>query len=922
MRKALLVLLFIAISQLLFAQSAIKGTVSDSLEKKMLGNAVVAIIKQSDSTLFAHTRTAHDGSFKLPKVQPGTYLLLITYPKFIDFIDVIEVDASDLELGSFPLIPRSALLEDVIVSQNIAIRMKGDTIEYKADSFKVAEGASVKELLRKLPGMQVDKNGRVIAHGQAVEKVLVDGEEFFSDDPAVVIENLRADAIDKVQSYDKKSDQAEFTGVDDGTRSKTLNLVLKDDKKKGLLGKLVVGGGSNERYSEEAMLNYFKGKKKFSIYGIASNTGRTGLGWEDRNSFGGGTDYGDAEVEMGAGFIMINSDGDADFNDWQSDYYDEGIPRTIRAGAHASNKWKEDKQSANGNYSLKDMKVNAIGSSLRKFILPDSSYYSRENHNNKTIQRDQLFNGTFDIKLDSASSLRFKMNGRIDSKELSSFNNTQSEDEDLELVNRNRRTNETSSTNKVFMGSVLWRQKLKKKGRTFSLSSSFKNGDRNSDGFLFSETDFFETNGNVFSRDTIDQYKTNTSRASTWNSKLVYTEPLGKKGMLEFNYTLNHMASTSDRKSFDKANGKYEELNPVFSNNYGLRNLVNSAGMKYQYTSKKVTANIGTNIGGARYRQLDSLDRPVRQLNYTNLFPTGRFTYRFSPQRSFNFNYSGSPQAPGIDQVQPIRENNNPLFIIVGNPELEQAFRHNFSMFFTDFKLLTGRNIWIHGSFNPVQNAIVSSQVIDKGITTQQYVNASGNYNYRFSGSYGFKIPKTEINTGINTNASGGRNVNWINGVRNVNRFSSYGGGFSLSYFKEEKFDININTEFNYNRSLSNVNPDINDFWGQEHNILLNWFISKKFIIATEANFYLREKTDAFTGDNNFAVWDAFLTYRIFKKRNASFRLVVKDILKQRRGFNRSFNNNVLFERQYNMLGRYAMLSFTWNFTKNPGEVK
>ena len=922
MRKPLLVLLLTALSQFIFAQSAIKGSVSDSLEKKKLGKAVVALIKKSDSTLSVHTRTTPEGNFILPKVQPGTYYLMITYPKFIDFLDLVEVADKDIDLGNFSMIPRSALLENVIVSQNIAIRMKGDTIEYKADSFKVAEGASVKELLRKLPGMQVDKNGRVIAHGQAVEKVLVDGEEFFSDDPAVVIENLRADAIDKVQSYDKKSDQSEFTGVDDGTRSKTLNLVLKDDKKKGLLGKLVVGGGNNERYSEEAMLNYFKGKKKFSIYGIASNTGRTGLGWQDRGNFGGGTDFGDAEVEMGAGFIMINSDGDDDFNDWQSDYYDEGIPRTIKAGAHASNKWNADKQSANGNYSLKDMKVNAIGSSLRKFILPDSSYYSRENHNNKTIQREQLFNGTFDIKLDSASSLRFKMNGRIDSKDQSSFNNTQSENEELQLVNRNRRTNETNADNKVFLGSVLWRQKLKKKGRTFSLSASYKNANRNSDGFLFSETDFFDNNGNIFLRDTIDQYKTNTSRASTWNSKMVYTEPVGKKGVLEFNYTMNHMASTSDRKSFDKANGKYEDLNPIFSNNYGLRNFVNSAGMKYQFNSKKLTVNVGSNVGGARYRQLDSTGKQVRQLNYTNLFPTGRFTYRFSPQRNFNLNYSGSPQAPGIDQVQPIRENNNPLFIIVGNPELEQAFRHNISMFFTDFKLLTGRSIWIHGSFQPVQNAIVSSQVIDKGVTTQQYVNASGNYNYQFYGSYGFKIPKTEINTGINTSASGGRNVNWINGVRNVNRFSSYGAGISLSHYKEEKYDVSMNAEFNYNRSLSNVNPDVNDFWGQQHNIRFNWFITKKFNAGTEANFYLREKTDAFTGDNNFTVWDAYLAYKIFKKRNGIFRLEVKDILKQRRGFDRSFNNNVLFERQYNMLGRYAMLSFTWNFTKNPGEMK
>ena len=331
------------VSLIAHGQSAsLKGSVIDTIEKRNVSNSVIALIGKSDSILIKFVRTDREGNFLIKNLPPGSFILQVSHPQFADYVDQISLTNSEMNLGSVFLTPKSKILEEVMVRQNVAIRIKGDTIEYKADSFKVSEGATVKELLRKLPGLQVDKNGQITAQGQKVEKVLVDGEEFFSDDPAVVIENLRADAIDKVQSYDKKSDQAEFTGIDDGSKSKTLNLVLKDDKKKGYLGKVVIGGGTNDRYSEEGMLNYFKGKKKISAYVIASNTGQTGLGWDDRSKFGEGMGFDDAEIEMGAGFISINSQGDDDFSDWSNMYYEEGIPATLKGGLHFSNKWNLD----------------------------------------------------------------------------------------------------------------------------------------------------------------------------------------------------------------------------------------------------------------------------------------------------------------------------------------------------------------------------------------------------------------------------------------------------------------------------------------------------------------------------------------------------------------------------------------------------
>ncbi|TMI94552.1 MAG: hypothetical protein E6H06_08900 [Bacteroidetes bacterium] len=904
--------------------ASIKGTVTDTVEKKNLSHAVVAVLRKSDSVLVRFARTDKEGNFILKNVSPGKMILQVTHPNFADYVDEITLTSgSEIDLSKIDLTPKSKILEEVMVKQNVAIRLKGDTIEYKADSFRVEEGATVKDLLRKLPGLQVDKNGQITAQGQKVEKVLVDGEEFFSDDPAVVIENLRADAVDKVQSYDKKSDQAEFTGVDDGSRSKTLNLVLKDDKKKGYLGKVVIGGGTDQRYSNQAMLNYFKGKKKISVYGIVSNTGTTGLGWEDRNKFGEGNDFGDAEVEMGAGFIMINSEGDQDFSDWQNNYYEEGIPRTIKAGTHFSNKWNQDKQNLNGNYSLKNMNIDAVGNSLTKYILPDSAYYSKENHNSHTRQTQQLLSGIYDLKFDSLSSLRVKINGKLENNNNTTFTNTETDNEDLQAVNKNHRENNSESDAQTFLATALYRQKFKKKGRTFSLSASQKYYDKNSKGFLNSETDYFNNNGTIYNRDTIDQYKKAITKTLTSTAKLVYTEPAGKRALLEFNYTFNRIGSNSDRKSFDKLNGKYELLNNLYSIKYGLEYFSNSAGIKYQYTGKKLITSIGTNIGISNMAQKDSSGSRVRNYHYTNFFPTARINYKFAAQRNLNISYSGSPRPPSIDQIQPIFENTNPLFVIVGNPGLKQSFNHNISLFFSDFKMLTNRSIWINGSFNPVQNAIVTSQVTDaEGKTKQQYINTKGNYNYYLYSSYGLKIKKLDTYFNFNLNTNGNHSTNFVNTVKNVNNQNTIGFGINAGQYKENKYNYNINLSLNNNHQTSSISKRSNNFWNQEHNAEVNVHITKKFIVGSDVNFYHRQKTDAFDKNNDITVWDANIVYKIFKKNNGEIKLQANDLLKQRRGYDRSFSSNTFYERNYNMLGRYALLSFTWNFNKNPGTTK
>ncbi|HMF73044.1 MAG TPA: carboxypeptidase-like regulatory domain-containing protein, partial [Flavitalea sp.] len=357
------------------AQSgSIKGTVIDTSEKKNISNAVVSILRKTDSVLVKFTRTDKDGKFSLEMLPKGAFFVLVTHPNYADYFDNADLDGkSVINMKTVPMITKAQLLEEVIVKQQLgAIRMKKDTTEFIADSFKLAPNATVEDLLRRLPGFQVDKDGKITAQGETVPKVLVDGEEFFGNDPTVAIQNIRADNVEKVQLYDKKSDQAAFSGIDDGERTKTVNLKLKENKKNGYFGKASIGGGLKDKFQNEGMINAFKGKRKIAAFGTMANTGKTGLNWQDQNNYGSQAEM--IEMDDGMGFYMSSND---DFGGGGS-FYGEGLPTGWSAGLHYSNKYNEAKNSLNGSYRFNKLNTQGGGITTSQFILPDTLYYRNE----------------------------------------------------------------------------------------------------------------------------------------------------------------------------------------------------------------------------------------------------------------------------------------------------------------------------------------------------------------------------------------------------------------------------------------------------------------------------------------------------------------------------------------------------------------
>lgn len=914
-------LLSIVCSVTAFAQSSsVRGRISDTAEKKPLVNSVIALLRASDSTLAKFTRSGKDGSFEISNVAPGTYLVLATHPTYADYYVTATVkENAVIELNELPMILRSQLLEQVVVSQKLgAIRLKKDTTEYIADSFKVAANASVEDLLKRLPGVQVDADGKIKTQGEEVQKVLVDGEEFFGDDPTMATQNIRADAVERVQVYDKKSDQAAFTGIDDGQRTKTINLKLKEDKKNGYFGKVTLGGGLKDKFSNQAMINAFKGKRKFAAYGIMSNTGRTGLGWGDRNAYGGG-ETGLTPMEDGSGFFIMGGGGD-DFGGGGGSYYGEGLPTSWSAGTHFSNKYDGDRHKLNFNYQFNKLNTIGGGSTITEYLLKDSSYFRDEVGNQFNQRYRNNITGSYEVQLDSFSSIKFTANGSVTKN--NSVNNTtlKTLTGDRQLVNSLNRLNTNQGENQVLNTSLFWRKRFKKAGRTISINFDQRYNSNEATGFLKSFNEEFGLNP---SKDTTDQEKINNSKRSTVTGRVSYTEPLSKALTLELNYSLGVNNNESERLSFNERNGKYDDFVDTLSTHYNVDILTNSGGFNLRYNRKRINLAAGGNISNSAFKQKDLFQDTMVRYNYLNFFPRANFNWTIKPQTRFSIRYNGSTRQPTIDQLQPLKDNTDNYFQRVGNPTLKQEFRNIFSMNFSDFKVLGNRSIYGYADFTTLVNAMSTNDTIFQNFKrVSQPFNVSGNYTFNSYISYGFKLKKSDFNINFYGNFNASNNNSFItnlqdnSGRRKIqNKNYSTEAGVGVNYNKDKKLDFYLSTDLGYNSS-KNTNISVN-YWTLGINGNGTLYLPWKTLISSNINFNIRQKTTAFPDNRNVFLWNATFSKKIFKDESGLLSFEMRDVLNQNLGFSRNVNDSYVQQRTYETIRRFWMLSFTWNFSKN-----
>lgn len=901
---------------------SVKGIIADTVEKVKLQTTAVAILQASDSILVSFGYTKSDGSFRLDGLSRGKYILLVSYPDYADYAESFSLDSANpsQDFGDIPLSPKSRLLQEVIVKGTASqMKIKGDTTEFNANAFVIQPNAKVEDLLKQLPGITVDKDGKITAEGQTVTKVLLDGEEFFGDDPTLVTRNIRADMVDKIQLYNKKSDQAAFTGVDDGKTQKTINVKLKADKNQGSFGKAQAGDGPEGIYQGEVLLNSFKDKRKFSVYGTIGNNGKVGLGWEDDQKYGTGEIF--TETDNG---ISINTQSSEDLDIFGGIYSGQGFPLAQTGGVHYDDKWNEEKQSVNANYKIGSLIIDGTNNVLTQnnipgYILNSSSI---QNYHNSMLR--QKLGMVYQIKLDSTSNLKIAVDGTLKHIITDSYY-TAGDTLNGSLVNNSIRQLTNTADQGAFNGSAFYTKKFPKPGRTLSVLLSDSYSQSKAYGYLKSQINFYNPEEVVDSTQDINQYKTNNLQSNILNINVTYSEPLTKSIALVLNYGVGSNIASADRNTFNPTpQGQYDILVDSLSSNYGFNQFLNHAGAIFNYKKNKINFNFGSRVTDDQFHQLDVTTGQTSDRTFIEWAPQARFQYSFSQQKVFTFNYNGTTTQPTLQQLQPVATNNDPLNIILGNPSLTPSFTNTFSVNYRNYNVLTNQYFGLYGTYSGIFNPIVNHINYNAmGQSVSQYFNLPGRSATNFNGGINFnrKLGKvSNIYGGLGFNTYGNTSYNYSNDSLNMSKNIVYNPTLNISMHKEKKVDLNLSGGPTYTTSQTSLQPNINNNgWGAQANLDGTIYLPLNFQVGTYSSYQYNAATASFHTDFSQLLLNMFIIKTFGKKNNLMVELWANDLLNQNSGFSRNAQANLITQTTYNTLKRYYMLTINYEFTKMKG---
>ena len=920
-RFLLIIFVFITHSAVVFAQlnSLVTGTVKDTGNMQQLNGATISLINSRDSSLLSFVRTDSSGNFGFKNVPKGNYRLSATHSGFHTAWLTFNVPGdSAVNLGQIYLRDKSLLDEIVVEGEKAPVTVNGDTLEFNASSFATKPNAVVEDLLKKMPGIQVDKDGTIRVNGQRINKVFVNGREFFTGDPKLATQNLPADAVDKVQVFEKKSDQSEFTGFNDGNGETALNLKLKKDKKNPTFGKIKAGAGSRGRYDGQFNVNRFKGDQQLSGIGMANNTNHQGFSIMDILNFSGQT----RNMMRGNGGgmrIEINDGAATDFGlpVEGGGASAAGIATTIAGGLNFNDTWNK-KTDVNGSYFYNNIKVATEQLLNRQFISSSNPYNYSETSNNNKATESSRFNISIDHRIDSFNSIKVTPSFTHQDNTYSSSNNYVSTLNDGKKLNSGFSNTLSNARGDDFKNSILFRHKFAKKGRTISANISMAYNDSRSQGSQYSINDFFERDSTQ-NTDTINQVNNLKGVTRSYGANITYTEPLSKKTLFELNGAYNFNKGNLDRLTFDynNSNNKYDKFNPFQSNVFNNEYEYASGGAGLKNVHKKYSFSVAANLQHASLTsKLQDSSFTIFQ-SFVNVLPSANFTLNFTRSKTFRLDYNTNTRQPTSSQLQPVTDISDPLNIRTGNPSLKQEYIHNATAQFFSANPLEQKNVMLMINASATRNAIVNADDINaRGIRTTHPVNAEGVYNVFAIIDWGFIAKEINTRFTLGGNVFLNSNVNFSNGLKNNIHNVSYTPRASLNYNFKDKLDITAEARVSYNTVKYSLQPSLNNnYWQQEYSVEAN--ATLPFGFGINSNITASASTGRPAGFNtSFTKWNAAITKQVFKNKKGELKIGVNDLLNQNTGINRNANQNYIEDVTYKTLKRYYMAGFTYSLLK------
>ncbi|MEM9717701.1 MAG: TonB-dependent receptor [Bacteroidota bacterium] len=910
-RNSLYVFLFLlcfCLGSALYGQTRIEGMVRDSLSQA-LGSASVMLLQVEDSVMEAFALSRPDGTFQFSRIKAGKYLVQVSYLGYAPSFTPVKVTAgsSVQEIAPIELVALTTSLEKItITGDRTPIRIRRDTIEYNADAFNTQPNDVVEDLLKKLPGVEVNRDGSIKAQGENVQKVLVEGKEFFGDDPRIATKNLPADAIDKVQVFDKQSDMAEFTGIEDGQDAKTINLALKEGKKVGVFGKLGAAYGTDERYRLRGNLNKFDKKLQLSFIGNANNINQQGFSFEDYVGFMGG---------LGSGMSFSPGNGEGGLlNSGRSD----GFLRTSTAGVNF-NYELGPKTEFRSSYFFNQLDQDRLRTSQRENLLTDNPFTTIDNSDLDSKNLNHRINFFLKHKLDSTQQLIYRGNATFNHTNILSESSTLVRNPEGGRENSNDRTNASNGDRIRLNNRLTYRKRFEKKGRTTALSLELNTSDNRSDLDLSAVNIFFPDRTRAFMGDSVFQTQVQREDQLNFGINWNYTEPIGKGWIGGLTYSFRNYSNdvVKDFFDLDRRFRNRRLLNTELSNAFNQEYLYHRPGVSLQRKRNKwfLQAKLeyqSSRLQGNSRRILGSVDR-----TFNNLLPSFSGSYEFSTSRNLEVKYSTQIREPSVAQLQPIVDNSNPLFIYRGNPNLRPSYIHIVSINYFSFIQYSQTNLFARLMGTYTQDQIVQAIEIDSLFRQNiRPINVSNDYLVLGYISFGTPIKPLGIRMGVDLNYTYNRGFAFINSVQDRNTRHNRGIRLKLENRKKEIIDIVAGGRFSESRtSYVQSSAFSQRFFTQQYFLEIDWNITPTTRLGSTLDYDIYSG-ESFGARQTLAIWQVECSQYILENQRGEISLQVFDLLNQNQGINRSTQLTFVEEERIVSLGRYLLLGFTYSLSK------
>lgn len=907
-------------------RGSLKGVLVDTLGgTQFLGNATVALTPdKGDSTDTDFIITDKKGAFQFKSLDSGTYHLEISYQGYLPIRRTITVNAAnrDFDLGVLHMQRNNDMMTAVVV-QRPPISIKKDTVEYNAGMFATKPNAVAEDLLKKMPGIQVDKSGNVTAQGETVQRVLVNGKRFFSDDPKMATRNLPPDIIDKIQVFDDLSDQSKFTGFDDGNRVKTINIVTRKDKRQGYFGKFVGGAGTNENYDEMVNLHRFEGEQQISVLGQANNINKQNFSQADIFGSGGGRRNGFGGGGGGGGGGSSN-----------------GITTTWAGGANYRNALSS-KTDLTASYFYNQQHVSNFNQdSILKPINGDTIQTSAgSNYSISRSQNHRIF-ANLESRIDSNNSLVFRPNVTFQHSNPNASSSNYTVDNYGNAINRSNSHSSSITNGFNINGSNLQlRHRFKKPFRTISLDMNITSNVNDGTGYNYSINQLYKI-GEV---DTLNQYFVNSYHGTTLSPTLSYTEPIAKNQILEFNYNHSYTNNTTRNNTYDFTDSVhgYSRIDSLFTNSYKFTSNSDRFTLNWRVQNQKFNLSAGSGLQFTHYNSDNTTKGITVARNYVNLTPTVNFQYLFSRTSHLRAFYSGRTGQPSASQLQPLTTTSDNISYTVGNPDLRPQFTHSLRVLYTNFDPSSQRVLFATVNASTIVNDIQSLFWYNaKGGQTTTYKNLNGTWNVSGYFNYGFPLrrPKSNLNFITNVNYSQSQSLQAADSLAaladQVKHIFVHNTGMTetISWTTNIKknFDMNFSSATTYNiaRKTAPLNTkgtaittnagNLNSF-SEVLSAEITAYTNNGWLIATTFD-YTYTNTHSSGYNASVPLLNPSIAKQLFKKKQGEIRLTVFDLLNQNVSVSKSVSNlgQVSYNRN-NVLTRYAMLTFTYNLNNFAG---